>query len=127
MARTGRCHFSAQSSGTMQVILPWPPKELSPNARLHWSKVAKAKKSYRQISWTLALEAKIKAMGEEAIHLGVTFYPPDRRGRDTDNMLASMKSGLDGIADALGVNDKRFVFTLVVSKETLGQVKVELL
>jgi crossover junction endodeoxyribonuclease RusA len=113
----------------MQVILPWPAKELSPNARLHWSKAAKAKKSYRQICWALALEAKIKVSkeGGDAIHLGVTFFPPDRRGRDTDNMFAAMKAGLDGIADALGVNDKRFVFTLAVSKETLGQVKVELL
>lgn len=113
----------------MQVILPWPPRELSPNARNHWAKTAKFKKSYRQICWALALEAKIRVskQGDEPIHLGVTFFPPDRRGRDTDNMFASMKAGLDGIADALKVNDKRFVFTLAVSKETLGQVKVELL
>lgn len=112
-----------------EVILPWPPKELSPNARLHWSKVAKAKKSYRQISWALGLEAKIQASrtGDDPIHLGITFFPPDRRGRDTDNMFAAMKAGLDGIADALQVNDKRFVFTITVSKETKGQVKVELL
>lgn len=42
-------------------------------------------------------------------------------------MFAMMKAAFDGIADALQVNDKRFVFTLAVSKETLGQVKVELL
>lgn len=111
----------------MQVILPWPPKELSPNARLHWSKVAKAKKHYRQICWALSSKARLKVCKEGDIHLSVTFYPPDRRWRDTDNMFASMKAGLDGIADALQVNDKRFVFTLVVSKETLGQVKVEIL
>ena len=112
-----------------EVILPWPPKELNPNARNHWAKTAKFKKSYRQICWALALEAKIKVSttGGDSIHLGVTFFPPDRRGRDTDNMFAAMKAGLDGIADALQVNDKRFVFTLAVSKETKGQVKVELL
>ena len=27
------------------LTLPWPPKELSPNARLHWRVVAKAKKA----------------------------------------------------------------------------------
>jgi len=26
-----------------------------------------------------------------------------------DNLIASMKSGLDGVADALGFNDARFV------------------
>jgi crossover junction endodeoxyribonuclease RusA len=111
------------------VILPWPPKELNPNSRNHWAKTAKFKKSYRQICWALALEAKIRVSttGEDPILLGITFFPPDRRGRDTDNMFAAMKAGLDGIADALQVNDKRFVFNLAVSKETLGQVKVELL
>lgn len=111
------------------VILPWPPKELSPNARLHWSKVAKAKKSYRQISWALALEAKIKVSttGEEPIFLRVSFFPPDRRHRDDDNMIASMKAGLDGLADALKVNDRRFKCTWEFSTEIKGQVKVELI
>jgi hypothetical protein len=27
-----------------KVVLPWPPKELSPNSTLHWSKKAKKKK-----------------------------------------------------------------------------------
>ena len=26
----------------VQLTLPWPPKELSPNSRGHWSKLAKA-------------------------------------------------------------------------------------
>lgn len=33
---------------------------------------------------------------------------PDRRARDRDNLLAASKPSLDGIADALGVNDARF-------------------
>lgn len=113
----------------MQVIFPWPPKEVSPNKRLYWSVVARAKKSYRQICWALALEAKIKVSttGEEPILLGVTFFQPDRRHRDEDNMIASMKSGLDGLADALKVNDKRFKCAWTFSDEIKGQVKVELL
>lgn len=112
----------------MKVILPWPPKELSPNARNHWSKTAKFKKRYRNICWALALEARLRVSSSDGpIHLSITFYPPDKRGRDTDNMFASMKAGLDGIADAIKVNDRRFVFTIAVSHETKGQVKVELL
>jgi hypothetical protein len=38
----------------------------------------------------------------------ITFYPPDHRHRDDDNMVGSFKSYRDGIADALGVNDRRF-------------------
>lgn len=37
-----------------------------------------------------------------------SFFPPDRRARDEDNLIASMKSSLDGIAEALRVNDKNF-------------------
>ena len=31
----------------MNVTLPWPPSALSPNARQHWSALARAKKAYR--------------------------------------------------------------------------------
>ena len=37
----------------MTFTLPWPPKELSPNARLHYMAKARAKKAYRQAcGWT---------------------------------------------------------------------------
>jgi len=42
----------------------------------------------------------------ERLHLWITFDPPDRRPRDDDNVLAAFKSGRDGIADALGIDDR---------------------
>lgn len=39
------------------------------------------------------------------------FVPPDRRARDIDNLVASMKSGLDGLADVLQVDDSRWRLT----------------
>ena len=90
------------------VTLPWPPKELNPNARGHWSKRSKAAKAYRKACWALALQAGIKIDWEGDVHLWLTFFPPDLRHRDDDNMIASFKSGRDGLADALGINDKRF-------------------
>src|SRR3546814_725172 len=36
----------------------------------------------------------------------ITFCPPDRRHRDDDNMIASFKSGRDGMCEALGLNDR---------------------
>ena len=32
----------------IEVVLGWPPSDLSPNKRLHWAKLATAKKQYRQ-------------------------------------------------------------------------------
>ncbi len=42
------------------------------------------------------------------VSLEITFHPPDERRRDLDNCLASIKLGLDGIAEALGIDDRHF-------------------
>lgn len=90
----------------MMVILPWPPSELSPNARCHWAKKAKAAKSYRAIG---AWSAVGGTPGRTVV---ITFNPPDRRPRDLDNMLASIKSGLDGIASSIGIDDSQWSLTI---------------
>lgn len=107
------------------VTLPWPPKELSPNARMHWSKLAKAKKAYRAAcAWT-AKEQGMRRIDAEKLHLALTFYPPSRRAYDLDNALARMKSGLDGLADVLGVDDKFWDLSIRRASEIGGMVKVE--
>ncbi len=58
------------------------------------------------------------------VHLWVDFYPPDKRARDQDNMLAAFKAGFDGLADALKVNDKRFRLHPYVKDEIGGMVRV---
>ena len=85
------------------VVLPWPPKELSPNARLHHMALHRVKKAYRTACWLQARKAGMSAatlLGAEEAEVHLVFYPPDKRNRDADNMLASMKAGLDGLADA---------------------------
>jgi crossover junction endodeoxyribonuclease RusA len=44
----------------------------------------------------------------EPLRITLRVYPPDKRRRDWDNIVASLKSGLDGISDALGIDDSRF-------------------
>ncbi|MEG2582694.1 endonuclease [Comamonas sp.] len=109
----------------LNITLPWPPKELSPNARLHWSKLARAKKAYRQVR---AVQAKVqgaKRIQADKLHLSLTFYPPTRRAFDLDNALARMKSGLDGLADVLGVDDRHWSLSIARADEVGGMVKVE--
>jgi crossover junction endodeoxyribonuclease RusA len=75
----------------------------------------------------LTLEAKLKAPeGDGKIEIEVTFYPPDRRPRDADNMVAAIKSGLDGVADALNVNDKRFLPSFKFTDTVMGMVVIEI-
>jgi len=100
----------------MRVELPWPPRELSPNARHDRRAIAGIRKRYRQQCWALTLSGKRKLDAwlepQSSLHLVITFHPPDKRRRDLDNMLASMKSGLDGVADALGVDDAEWALTI---------------
>jgi len=110
--------------GEVRVTLPWPPAELSPNSRPHWAAKSRAAKSYRHACATLTRQAGVLSLPDGRLHVTIEFVPPDRRHRDRDNMLASIKSGLDGLADALGVNDSRFDLTVRVSDEVGGMVRV---
>lgn len=115
---------------TYTVTLPWPPKELSPNARTHWRAKAPITKAYKNACWALCKEAGllIKPYSTEGgrLHLWLDFYPPDRRARDDDNMVASFKAGRDGIALALGIDDARFVCHPFVSDQIGGYIKARI-
>jgi crossover junction endodeoxyribonuclease RusA len=90
------------------VILPWPNRKLSPNARIHWAASAKQKTYERYTAKMLTFAAGGGALPGGDLQLEITFCPP-RRGRwDRDNALASLKAALDGVADALGIDDSRF-------------------
>lgn len=115
---------------TMTIHLPWPPRTLSPNTPGHWAKKASAKKAYRSACMR-AVEQGAWVGGflppDALLRVSLRFCPPDVRRRDLDNLLASMKSGLDGIADAIGIDDSRFRIVVDWDKPiTGGRVLVEL-
>ncbi len=61
------------------------------------------------------------------IPMTITFVPPDRRHRDDDGMIGAFKHARDGIADALGVDDRRFRPQYVFADaEKPGRVVVEI-
>lgn len=93
----------------MRLVLDLPPKSLSPNARVHWRTKARAVKKYRFAAEMAAREHGVTRYA--SAHVATTFYVKDRRGlkQDADNLIASIKSALDGIADAGVVeNDRAF-------------------
>jgi crossover junction endodeoxyribonuclease RusA len=113
----------------MQITLPWPPKELSPNARMNWAALAKIKAEYRKVCYFNAIEQDCKTRVFDkttALPMSVTFYQPDRRHRDDDNMIQAFKSGRDGLADAFGVNDRLFRCSYFFPSEIGGMVVIEL-
>lgn len=117
----------------MKLSLPWPPKELSPNARVHFLAKALVTKAYREQAFYLADSeawdwSQLRCTdGVGPITLSFIFHPPDKRKRDLDTMLSSVKAGIDGIADALGVNDVRFEYILKRAEPVKsGRVDVEI-
>jgi crossover junction endodeoxyribonuclease RusA len=110
----------------MFLALPFPPKELFPNAKRkakHWSAYSGKARNYRTACKALVLEAKAKGT-----LVAVTFHPPDARSRDDDGLIGAFKAGRDGVADALKVDDKTFRPTYAVGeiRRPLGEVVVEI-
>lgn len=106
---------------TYAISLPWPSPKLSPNARVHWRKKADASKTARHAAAMLTRAAiGPKKPGWEHVSLAITFCPPDRRRRDADNLIASLKPSMDGIADALGCDDAGFIFTYAIGDPVPG-------
>lgn len=93
---------------TGDITLPWPPSSLSGHTKGHWRNTAGIVAKHR--GWakqaTLAARPTVPETGD--IRLVVTFYPPNRRG-DRINFPNRIKPLFDGIADALKVNDSRFL------------------
>lgn len=92
----------------MKIVLPFPPSSLSGHAKGNWHGKSSVTKKYRFAAQmaTLYVEPVVPADGD--IHVHVAFFPPDNRS-DRVNFPNRCKPLFDGIADALGVNDKRFV------------------
>lgn len=113
-----------------ELVLPWPDRALHPNSRGHWSKRAKAAKAARAKA---CLMAKAAGWGRVAwpdgpLHVWLDGYPTDRRRRDADGLLSSLKPWLDGIADAMQIDDRRFVPHPWVKPEVRkgGEVRVRI-
>lgn len=101
----------------MKIFLPWPDAKLNPNRSkgVHWASTSSLRKQAKNEAFWLTRGALLQNMlirkeswvdGE--FSLSITFVQPDKRARDRDNLLAALKPSLDGVADALGINDSQF-------------------
>lgn len=111
--------------GAIQLTMPWPPIELHPNSRPHWAVKSKKTKQYRETcAWQAIEQGATQWPHDGPISFHLVFYPPNRRLRDDDGLIAAFKAGRDGIADALKVDDHRFKTTFEVAPSIGGMVKV---
>lgn len=78
------------------IRLPWPPKELSANTRTDRRHTTEKRQKYKSDCGMMVRHHRAQ-IPPDAL-LSITFHPPDNRRRDLDNMLSSIKYGLDGMA-----------------------------
>lgn len=100
---------------TLRIELPWPAKENSPNYQGKLRLKMRAKKEARHNGYWAAYAALDANRGRvlwsrdaATIPVRITFHPPTRQRRDLDNFQAAVKHELDGIAEALQVDDRLF-------------------
>jgi hypothetical protein len=82
----------------IKIYLPIRIKNPLNGDRLHWTKIAKARKSEREAAWYV-VPSGLKPP------LTVTLTRIAPRMFDDDNLGAAFKSIRDGIADKVGVDD----------------------
>ena len=87
------------------VIDGFPPRDASPNARVHYMKLHSIKKAQGELMTGLILAQGIPAKPMEKAHLTITFESKDKRRRDIDNLLASCKAYIDALVPDVIVDD----------------------
>jgi crossover junction endodeoxyribonuclease RusA len=114
-------------AGDMKLItFPWPPKEISPNARVHWAVKSKLTKGFKNDCLNCAVQYKKELKAQSKFK--IVFCPPDKRKRDADNLIASFKAGFDALSVVAGIDDSKFEWTYVRGEPVKhGAVIVEVL
>lgn len=90
------------------IVLPFPPASLSGHNNGLWRTKARVVATHRAWAFHATREVKAKAAGDGDIPITIKFYAPNNLG-DRTNYPNRMKPYFDGIAEALGVNDRRFL------------------
>lgn len=112
----------------MRLALPYPHKALWPNGRPHWAERAREVKKHR--GWACALTKGHMAGFDSPTPIPVRITVHGRpRGPmpDRDGVVSAAKAYLDGIADALKINDRTFLApTVEFASERGNQFIIEL-
>lgn len=99
---------------SVEIEMPWPPRGLSPNARLdRFAKATlfKRTKMAAFIATARALDGhKPSVQSRSVVNVKMICTPPTNRRRDEDNLIANCKAIFDGIAQKLEHDDHNFHF-----------------
>lgn len=92
----------------IEITLNHPPRILHPNSRPHHMALARNKKKYRRDCFFVAKTVPAPVFQDGPIEITLVWHPKTKNAIDEDGAIASMKAGLDGVAESWGVDDSRF-------------------
>lgn len=81
-----------------ELDLPWTAPPLSLNHKHRWRAHAAKVKEVRHAACVLAKQARIGPCGK--IRVTLNYRPRDRRVRDVENSVPTLKAACDGLVDA---------------------------
>ena len=94
------------------IELPWPHPALAPNRAngKHWAGLAAIKAKAKADAYYTTRAATCLAVFDfgKRYPLEIVFYAPDNRRRDLDGCHSAIKHYLDGVAQAMGIDDSQF-------------------
>ena len=82
-----------------ELELPWTAPPLSLNHRNNWRAHAKKAAAIRQVAHLLAKQAKLGGPWPQ-VRVTLHYVPRDRRVRDAENPIPTLKACCDGLVDA---------------------------
>lgn len=98
---------------TVELSFPDSALMQNRNAGKHWGFSHPAKVAQHDEAYLLTRQAIVtsgfEADAQRKYRVEMEFNPPDKRRRDVSNLHAACKAMLDGIAEAMGIDDSRFV------------------
>ena len=81
-----------------ELQLPWTSPPISLNHRRHWRATANLTRAVRDATHVLAREARIGR--HERVRVTLHYRPRDKRIRDEENNVPTLKACCDGLVDA---------------------------
>lgn len=98
------------------VTLPLPPKELDPNGRHHWRAKMAPKRRYRCGAMFAALKQGGFTQPLQRARVRIRYYHKTKTFKDPDNIIACLKTAIDGLTDAGVFTDDRDLTYLPVER-----------
>jgi len=111
----------------LSIAIPGlPPKECSPNARVHWAVKMRSSRDWASSAFYCAVDARNRTGEPEKwrnldnAKVSVTFVLPNNRRRDVDNLISAFKSGLDSLVRCGILRDDDFKHIELSYKAIVG-------